>query len=67
MEQLDSAFKTPTARLNCNLTSSEQQILGPRQTYYSQKQLESFYGPLKQNPVNQMFHDNLEQHAALVG
>jgi len=52
--------------LNCNLTFPERQMLGHRQTYNSSKQLETFDGPLKQNPVNQMFRDNLERHAALV-
>ena len=53
--------------MNCNLTFPERQILGPRQTYNSSKQLETYYGPLEHSLVDQMYRDDLELHAALVG
>ena len=66
MEHLDSAVQAVNRQLNCNLPFPERQILGPRQTYNSQKQLETYYGPLEQTLVDQMYRDDLELHAALV-
>tara|TARA_B100001063_G_scaffold16363_1_gene12578 strand:- start:6176 stop:6892 length:717 start_codon:yes stop_codon:yes gene_type:complete len=66
MEQLDSAVQAVNKRFNCNLSFPKQQVLGPRQTYKSQTQLEQYYGPLEQTLVNEMYRDDLELHAALV-
>ena len=66
MEQLDSAVRAANRQFNCNLTFPKRQVLGPRQTYKSQTQLEQYYGPLEQTLVNEMYRDDLELHAALV-